>query len=105
MQYQFPKPERMNQSDGKLYSFAVVHELDASDIDYRLSLIVHTADPALERRIGREVCGAVNARNETIRALQTARRLLDSVAFVATEGDTAEPIARIDAALKAIKGE
>lgn len=36
------------------------------------------------------------------RALRTAKKLLDSVAFVAKEGDTADAIANINAALAAI---
>lgn len=58
-------------------------------------------DP-LELALGGTYCEAeTSGATAAAEAMQQARELLDSVAFVAKEGDTAKPIAAIDAVLSA----
>jgi hypothetical protein len=52
-------------------------------------------DPFEEESHQHETTGAA----EAVEALQVARKLLDSVAFVAKEGDTKKPISKINAVL------
>lgn len=85
----FPRAQRVsNPSDSKLYSFGVVPAMDRKDQDYILTLTVRAADPATEQGLADYCTKAINAAPKTLRALRAAHAKLDSVAFLAQEGDT-----------------
>lgn len=90
LQIKFPAAVRTNASDAKLYSFAEVPSMDATDEDYILFLTVRAADPVQERLIADTCTRAVTSAPKALAAMQAAYDKLDSVAFVSHEGDTEE---------------
>lgn len=88
-----------NALDGlRLYDYAQAHDqlpemADCWEPADRIAALGY--DPLDGVRFDAETSGAA----EAIQALTSARALLDSVAFVSTEGDTAPVIAAIDVVL------
>lgn len=58
-------------------------------------------DPDVERAMIGAAVRACNTHDELVGALSEAEGLLDSVAFLSKDGDTAKPLQRIRAALSA----
>lgn len=85
----FPRAQRAsNPSAPQLYSFGVVPAMDRKNEDYTLTLTVRAADPATKQGLADYCTKAINAAPKTLRALRAAYAKLDSVAFLAQEGDT-----------------
>lgn len=66
--------------------------------DYDLFTVTHGDPDELEANAKRLV-NCWNSHDAMLAALKEAERLLDSVAFVSTEGDTAKPLRKIRAAI------
>lgn len=89
LQIIFPTAERSaNPGDSRLYSFAEIPSMDASDADYSVTLTVSAADPEQERVIADTCTRAINASHSINAVMQASYDALDSVAFLRREGDT-----------------
>lgn len=83
----------------RLYDYWLAHEdtlnemADEWEPEDRIAALGY--DPLTEQSHEHETTGAA----EAVEAMQTARTLLDSVAFVSNEGDTQKPIKLLDTVL------
>jgi hypothetical protein len=102
MHLELTQPARAD--DGGLHLCGIAPALDSRGTAYSVSIMVCAAHPGTEKRLARSLASAVNGRADALQALRDARALLDSVAFVANEGDTVQSLARIDAAIRALQG-
>lgn len=102
IQIKFPPAQRANESDARLYSFAEIPSMDRAGEDYVLHLTVRAADSDQERAIADTCTRAINSAGQTTSALHMALVKLDSVAFLAVEGDTDQVKKLIISALQAL---
>lgn len=97
----FDRPDRVGAGDASLYSIARVSGMDMAHQDYSVHLTVSAGDPDKERALADLCVNAINRLPQVLEALRIAEGLLDSVAYVSSEGDTEFPLREIRAALDA----
>lgn len=90
--------------DKRLHSCGVAPALDARGAGYCVSLYVKADSARDEKKIAQSIIAAMNARDDALQAMGHALRLLDSVAFVAREGDTDAPMRKLRDAMHALQG-
>lgn len=94
-------PRRISAEDSTLVAHAVgINGGDAFDLEVRCA----AADPDTELAAICRIVNTFNAREATLAAINTAEALLDSVAFVARPGDTAEPLLLLRRAITQLRG-
>ena len=79
---------RKGDSNSNLYCDVIFPVLDERDEDYHLQIQVGAADPQVEQALIDFVARAVDSVPLVLDAMEFALQKLDSVAFLAKEGDT-----------------
>lgn len=97
----FGAADRISDSDSRLIAYA--HDEDG-DESTALTLTSGIADPHHESAAMRAVIDLCNARAQIVFAMRAAAKTLDSVAYVATEGDTERPLRLLRAAIAKATG-